>query len=45
MSQLDGLGAGHQLVVSGLILGLFHILARLEEQTGPHEGHVERMSQ
>ena len=42
MGQLDGLGAGHQLVVSGLILGLLHILARLEEQTGPHEGHVEQ---
>ena len=42
MGQLDGLCAGHQLVVSGLILDLLHILAGRKEQTGSHKGHVEQ---
>ena len=42
MGQLDGLCAGHQLVVSGLILDLLHVLAGRKEQTGSHKGHVEQ---
>ena len=42
MRQLDGFGAGHQLVMSGLILGLFDVLAGLKQQAGPHEGHVQQ---
>ena len=40
--QLDGFGAGHQLVMSGLILGLFDVLAGLKQQACPHEGHVQQ---
>ena len=39
MGQLDGLCAGHQLVVSGLILDLLHVLAGRKEQTSSHKAN------
>ena len=42
MGQLDGFGAGHQLMVGGLVFGLQHVFARLKQQAGPHKGHVEQ---
>ena len=42
MRQLDGFCAGHQLVMSGLILGLFDVFAGLKQQPRPHEGHVQQ---
>ena len=42
VSQLDGLCAGDQLIVSGTVLDLFGILAFLEQDACAHERHVEQ---